>query len=189
MGTASVVVFLGRRLLGHGALEEVLALIPNEAAAAADDPLAVFDERTGQRIHVSTSARKDRLKEGRSDELQRAGRGRPRLGVIGREVTLLPRHWAWLDEQAQGASAVLRHLVEQAMRGEGAGSRQMLDAIYGPLSTVAGNLEGFEEAVRALYRMDEDGFAQHTRTWAKDVRSYFRARLREAASRGERADE
>jgi len=41
------------------------------------------------------------------------GRGRPKLGVVAREVTLLPRHWEWLNSQPGGASVALRRLVEQ----------------------------------------------------------------------------
>ena len=42
------------------------------------------------------------------------GPGRPKLGVVAREVTLLPRHWEWLAKQHGGASVTLRKLIDEA---------------------------------------------------------------------------
>src|SRR4029079_4156101 len=60
------------------------------------------------------------------------GRGRPRLGVVAREGTLLPRHWEWLGTQPGGASVVLRKLVEEARRANGDADRTRAarDAAY-----------------------------------------------------------
>ncbi|WP_154585104.1 DUF2239 family protein, partial [Bordetella pertussis] len=102
------------------------------------------------------------------------GRGRPRLGVVAREVTLLPRHWDWLAGQPGGASVALRKLVEQARR-EHAGAdalRRGRDAAYTFMSAAAGNLPGFEEAVRALYAGDAERLAAHMAGWPADVRAY-----------------
>ena len=44
------------------------------------------------------------------------GPGRPKLGVVAREVTLLPAHWTWLANQPGGASVALRRLVDAARR-------------------------------------------------------------------------
>ena len=44
------------------------------------------------------------------------GPGRPKLGVVAREITLLPRHWDWLAQQTGGASVAIRKLVEEARR-------------------------------------------------------------------------
>jgi len=98
-------------------------------------------------------------------------RGRPRLGVVGREITLLPRHWSWLDTQRGGASAALRRLVEQARKdlaGEDA-ARAAQDKTNRLLAAVAGNLPGFEEAIRALYARDKAAFGQHTASWSADL--------------------
>ena len=43
--------------------------------------------------------------------------GRPKLGVVAREITLLPRHWEWLARQSGGASVAIRKLVDEARRG------------------------------------------------------------------------
>jgi len=98
-------------------------------------------------------------------------RGRPKLGVVGREVTLLPRHWQWLDTQRGGASAALRRLVDEtrkARSGEDA-ARAAQVRTQRLLTTLAGNEPGFEEALRALYARDAKGFALHTRTLSADV--------------------
>src|SRR5690606_4895878 len=80
-------------------------------------------------------------------------RGRPKLGVVSREVTLLPRHWEWLAAQPSGASGALRRLTENAMRIEaGAGrARTRQEAAYRFMTAMAGNFSGFEEAIRALF--------------------------------------
>ncbi len=100
--------------------------------------------------------------------------GRPKLGVVAREVTLLPRHWDWLAAQPGGASITLRKLVEQARR-EGQGKdrlRRAQEAAYRFLSTMAGNLPDFEEATRALFAGDRTAFAQRVQSWPTDVREY-----------------
>ncbi len=105
-----------------------------------------------------------------------AAPGRPRLGVVGREVTLLPRHWEWLNEQPGGASVTLRKLVENARRstaGE-AQLRRAREACYRFMTTMAGNEPGFEEALRALFADDEERFGAFTEQWPPDVRDHAR---------------
>lgn len=99
-----------------------------------------------------------------------APRGRPKLGVKAREVTLLPRHWDWLARQRGGASAALRRLVEEAMRDDTAGGNP--DAAYRFLSAIAGDMPGFEAAIRALYAGDPDGFAAAMEAWPGDIRGH-----------------
>ena len=102
------------------------------------------------------------------------GRGRPRLGVVAREVTLLPRHWDWLGLQPGGASVALRRLVEEARRASGDRDRVRAaqDAAYCFISAIAGNLPGFEEAARALFAYDRRRFADLIAGWPEDVRDY-----------------
>ncbi|MFM8940872.1 MAG: DUF2239 family protein [Phenylobacterium sp.] len=106
-------------------------------------------------------------------------RGRPRLGVSAREVTLLPRHWDWLAAQPGGASATLRRLVEAAARAPEspeAARRCAADAACAVISALAGDAPGAEAAVRALYAGDRAAFADESATWPDDVRDYL-ARL------------
>jgi hypothetical protein len=102
------------------------------------------------------------------------GRGRPKLGVVAREVTLLPRHWEWLGTQPGGASVALRKLVEEARRtsGDRDRSRAARDAAYHFMSAMAGNLPGFEEASRALFADDRRRFAGLIAGWPDDVRDH-----------------
>ncbi|HET6970818.1 MAG TPA: DUF2239 family protein [Phenylobacterium sp.] len=105
-------------------------------------------------------------------------RGRPKLGVVAREVTLLPRHWEWLAAQPGGASAALRRLVEEARRAAGGADRHRSarDATYRAMSTLAGDLPGFEEAARALFAPNDPGFDEIIGAWPPDVAAYL-ARL------------
>ncbi len=102
--------------------------------------------------------------------------GRPKLGVVGREVTLLPRHWEWLNAQPGGASVALRKLVEKARRGNQDADRvrRSREAAFHFMSAIAGNEPGFEEASRALFAGNGDGFNAQTQAWPRDVRDFAR---------------
>ena len=104
------------------------------------------------------------------------GRGRPRLGVVSREVTLLPRHWEWLSSQPGGTSVALRKLVDAARRGNGARDkkRQTQESIYRFMTTMAGNEPGYEEAVRALYADDMEKLLEILSGWPADIASHVR---------------
>jgi hypothetical protein len=101
-------------------------------------------------------------------------RGRPQLGVVAREVTLLPRHWEWLALQPGGASVTLRRLIDEARRTSGAQDQVRLaqERAYRFLSAMAGNLPGYEEAVRALFGRKREAFDAHAAAWPEDVRAY-----------------
>jgi len=103
-----------------------------------------------------------------------AAPGRPRLGVVARKVTLLPRHWEWLAEQPGGASAALRRLVERArIMGEPAGGRrQAVERCYRATMALAGDQGGFEEAARALFAGDRPRFEVLIAAWPTDVIAY-----------------
>ena len=106
--------------------------------------------------------------------------GRPKLGVVGREVTLLPRHWEWLNAQPGGASVALRKLVEKARR-DNAGPdrvRRSQEATFHFLSALAGNEPGFEEASRALFAGDAESFDRLAAQWPPDVGEYARGLAR-----------
>ena len=110
------------------------------------------------------------------------GRGRPRLGVVAREVTLLPRHWDWLATQPGGASAAVRRLVDSARQSsvDKDRIRTAKESAYRFISAMAGNEQGFEEATRALFAGDETRFAAMSDSWPRDVRDHARALARQA---------
>ncbi len=146
----------------------------------------VFEVASGRQVDVDLSGTRSELKAryqaadiepAEVDVPTKAGRGRPRLGVVGREVTLLPRHWAWLEAQRGGASAALRRLIDQARRDSAAHDRirEAQDRGHRFMSAMAGDLPGYEEAMRALFAADRARFMQETERWPKDVRYYARA--------------
>ena len=110
------------------------------------------------------------------DSLTPRGRGRPKLGVVAREVTLLPRHWEWLATQPGGASAAVRRLVDDARQSRATKDRlrHAKEAAYRFMSAMAGNEEGFEEATRALFAGNQARFDEMTQTWPRDVRDHAR---------------
>jgi hypothetical protein len=171
--------FDGERRLASGPLVDVAMAVKAATAAGAEGPLLAFDDTTGVVIDLDLrGSRADiaaRLAAaaGEPPALPR-GRGRPRLGVVAREVTLLPRHWEWLAAQPGGASAALRRLVEAARRTGGAKDRVRLgqEAAYRFMAAMAGDLPGFEEATRALFAKDRLRFARHVASWPDDVSAY-----------------
>ena len=104
------------------------------------------------------------------------GPGRPKLGVVAREVTLLPRHWDWLATKSGGASVALRRLVDEARKAnvEIDRRRAAQTSAYRFISAMAGDRPGFEEATRALFAGDASRFALLTADWPPDVRDHAR---------------
>lgn len=102
--------------------------------------------------------------------------GRPKIGVVSREVTLLPEQWEWLSSQRGGASATLRYLVSEARRKTESADRVRIsqETTYRFMNAVAGDLEGFEEALRALYRRDKDKFSIIISKWSEDISGLLR---------------
>ncbi len=162
--------FYGFRRIASGALVDVAA-----GAKAAYDrgaQVLVFDDETGEPIELD-------YRGTANDVLARLtppdrGPGRPKLGVVAREVTLLPRHWDWLNEQPGGASVALRKLVEAAARSEPHRLRKVREAVYKFMSAMAGDLPGFEEATRALFAGDGDRFREQIQGWPADLRDHVR---------------
>jgi len=171
--------FDGERRLASGPLIDVAMTVKAASAAGAEGPLLVFDDATGAVIDLDLRGSRaeiaSRLAAAAGERPPAPqGRGRPSLGVVAREVTLLPRHWDWLSTQPGGASAALRRLVDEARRAGGAAqqTRASQDAAFKFMSAMAGDLPGFEEASRALYAKDRARFERHIVGWPDDVRRY-----------------
>jgi uncharacterized protein len=131
----------------------------------------VFDDATGRQLDLDLRG-VEPLPPDKQTEPR--GRGRPRLGVIAREVTLLPSHWDWLNVQPGGASVALRKLVDAARRTSGDRDRVRAaqESTYSFISAIAGNLPGFEEATRALFAYDRRRFGDLISGWPEDIRDY-----------------
>lgn len=184
----SCTAFEGARRLASGSLSEVALAVKEAVNGGSLEPLLVFDDATGQAIDFDLRgteadviarlpALAARLAPPQTEEETAAGprgKGRPKLGVIAREVTLLPRHWDWLAAQQGGASATLRRLVEQARRAGGASQQRRMarETAYRFISAMAGNLAGFEEATRALFADDRPRMEAHMATWPEDIRDH-----------------
>ena len=196
--------FEGATHLASGDLATVALAIRRAARAADARPVLLFDNATGRTIDVDLRGSDDEIRarfaadtgavttavttaadaadvavEPAADapparETPR-GRGRPKLGVVAREVTLLPRHWDWLATQPGGASVALRKLVDEARRlsGERDRRRAAHERAYHCMSALAGDLPGFEEAARALFADDAAGFRRRIAGWPADVHAHL----------------
>jgi hypothetical protein len=164
-------IFLGDRLLGRGDLATAVQVAHPHSAAG---PL-VIEAETGRVVDLDL---RGSIPEAlaRLEPAPKAGRGRPRLGVIAREVTLLPRHWDWLAGQPGGASAALRRLVDQARREtvDSDALRCAQEVTYRVMTTLSGDLPGYEEATRALFANDRARFEALTAAWPTDIGDYVR---------------
>nr|WP_314072368.1 DUF2239 family protein [uncultured Roseococcus sp.] len=160
--------FAGPRLVAAGPLLEVALHL--QAAAEPQGTVLVLDDRTGRAIDLDLRGTPAELTARLAPPPRE--RGRPRLGVTGREVTLLPRHWEWLAAQPGGPSVTLRRLVEEA-RLKGANSRRGAQEVaYRAMTALAGDLPGFEEALRALYADEAGRFGAEVEGWPADIRDY-----------------
>jgi hypothetical protein len=194
--------FSSDRRIASGPLQTVALAVKRAIKGGAANNVLIFDDATGRQIDVdirgSDKAIVDRLAQraaSQSADSAQSGRppppvvdsvdanaaadksrsrGRPKLGVVAREVTLLPRHWEWLATQPGGASVALRKLVEEARRthAESDKRRKAQESAYHFMSAIAGNMSGFEEATRALFANDQERFREWVAAWPDDVRDH-----------------
>jgi hypothetical protein len=184
--------FDGWTRIATGNLETNALAVKRAMESGSPGPILTFNDHTGCVLEVDirgtdaealarlpNESPNDGVAESGSVEadrssLQPRGRGRPKLGVIAREVTLLPRHWDWLSAQPGGASVALRKLVEEAKRSTATREdrRRAQERAYQFMSAMAGDMAGFEESTRALFAGDSDKFIQLTAEWPADIRDY-----------------
>jgi hypothetical protein len=182
--------FAGPRRIAAGELRHV-ALKAQQALQSGENPVLIFEDRSSQQVEVdlrgSSADLLKRLAEVPAQlreevtlagdggaGVQRKGPGRPKLGVVAREVTLLPRHWQWLAAQPGGASVALRRLVEDARRSNAAQDRRRAaqESAYRFMAAMAGDEAGFEDAARALFAGDAAAFEERIAAWPEDVRDH-----------------
>lgn len=179
--------FLGPELVASGTLSQLAVALRKRLKKKSNDMPLVFDDHTGNPIELDLRGTAAQVEaryadsapadppETSEDHPPAPGRGRPRLGVIAREVTLLPEHWDWLASQPGGASVALRKLVHTARQAnlERDQKRQAHERAYKVMSALAGNLPGFEESSRALFAGELDRMARLAKAWPADIRNYI----------------
>lgn len=186
---ATCTAFEGHRRIASGLLPDVALAVREVIARGEQAPILIFDDVTSRpvefdlrgtleeivaRLATSEAGEPPEPAADTGEDDTPRGRGRPKLGVVAREVTLLPRHWDWLNAQPGGASVALRKLVEAARQfGEDKDRRcAAQEAVYRFMTALAGNLPGYEEATRALYADDRSRFDAIVAAWPDDVRNH-----------------
>lgn len=172
--------FKNSRLLATGSMVDVALAAKTELDKNPKANVMVFDDSTGQFIEFDYRGSEEKFIQRLKvmvtpSESEPKGPGRPKLGVVSREIGLLPRHWDWLALQPEGASSVLRKLVDAAIKKNAAKDdvRRAQDATYKFMSIMAGDLPGYEEALRAFYASDRPKFVKQLGDWPKDVRDHI----------------
>jgi hypothetical protein len=174
--------FGGERLIISGRLTTMLLRVKEYLDGEGRGPILIFEDQTGRQVDFDFRGTPEEVL-GRVDAVKpRTGPGRPKLGVISREVSLLPRHWDWLEQQPSGISAALRRLVDEARKREPGKQRARLarEAASKFMWVMAGNLPGFEEASRALFAKDQGRLDQLIRDWPEDIRTHLERLVQES---------
>lgn len=178
--------FDGHRRLATGTLQVNALAIKRALEQGTTHAVMLFDDATGRTVEVDTRGSDaevlERLRPAADtapvtapqEDATPRGRGRPKLGVVAREVTLLPRHWEWLAQQPGGASVTLRKLVEAAKRANSDKDhrRKAHERTYHFMVAIAGDLPGFEEATRALFAYDAAALQAQISQWPTDVQTH-----------------
>lgn len=191
------IAFDGDRRIAAGDLREVARAAKQALDRHSDSSVLVFDGVTSNAVDLDFRGSVDdvlarlpvaeKISDAEPEPPANRGPGRPKLGVVAREITLLPRHWEWLARQSGGASVAIRKLVDDARRGgeDKDRIREGQDAAYRFMSAMAGNKPHFEEAIRALFAPDPSRFRELIAAWPADVRDHA-ARLAERAFPGQK---
>jgi uncharacterized protein len=186
MEVNSCTAFKGARCIATGSLPEVAQKIKEALGEIPQGSVLIFDDATSEPVEVDfRGSVKDILRRleqhtaqalPNPDENKQQGPGRPRLGVVSREISLLPRHWDWLNAQPGGASVALRKLVEEARRvyRDRDKVRRSQEVTYRFMSAMAGNMPGFEEATRSLFAGNSERFDELIKAWPTDIRDHAR---------------
>jgi hypothetical protein len=179
MPSAQIIAFDQDRCIASGDIVDVAARVKQTLSAQPQSQILLFDLETSRPVEIdfrgSVADVTARLKDAQPPEPAPRGPGRPKLGVVAREVTLLPRHWEWLAAQPGGASVTLRKLIEDARRKTAAkdDARERQESVHRFLSAIAGDKPHYEETLRALYAHDGARFHALIADWPTDVRRHI----------------
>lgn len=167
--------FTGTRLVASGRLEPMLRATKAYLDKHADAAVLIFDDGSGRAVDFDFTGTVDEVVAREKPAAPAPGPGRPKLGVVSREVSLMPRHWDWLESQPNGISATIRRLVEEASKREPEKqrARRAIDAASRVMTAIAGDRPGYEEASRALFAGDGERFRSLVRPWPKEIRGYL----------------
>jgi hypothetical protein len=185
--------FEGERRLAAGAPWDVALAVKAALDVESMRSVLTFDDKTGRIIDFDLRGSDEelvaRLKPAADIAPEPRSPGRPKLGVVAREVTLLPRHWEWLAAQPGGASVALRKLVDaaRAENGGGAQLQQAQEAADRFMSAMLGDQPGYEEAARALYAGDGVRFHELIERWPVDLRDHVKHLATPALNPADRA--
>lgn len=175
MITLTLTAFCRQQQIAHGTLTEVLQQI--QSANISHESVFIFNDRSGKRLSIHPHADMASILAAYPELAETPvvkSRGRPKMGVSAKEVTLLPRHWEWLATQPGSASATLRRLIDQASKASKPvdNKRQRHDRAYHFMYEIAGDLPGYEDSLGALFADDEPAFKASTERWPQDIRQY-----------------
>jgi hypothetical protein len=178
--------FVGETLIASGPIETMLPILKAKFDQNHSDLFLIFEDQSGRQVDFDLRGSAKEVVARALPARSHSGPGRPKLGVVSREVSLLPRHWAWLEQQPNGASAALRRLVDEARKREPGEQRARLgtEAAGRFMSAMAGNLPGYEEASRALYAANRAHLEDLILHWPHDIRAYILRRVEDAFPAG-----
>lgn len=173
-------VFVGFDILLSDELEPVLKAVKSYLSKNRPIELLIFSDETGKQMDFDLSGTEREVLERhkvftKTSENKLSTVGRPRLGVVAREISLLPSQWEWLNHQQGGASATIRLLIDEKLnkiQPDKIRIKNSQEVTYRFLSSIAGNLPQFEEVIRYLYRSDKKKFIKLMEDWPQDIQQH-----------------
>lgn len=174
--------FSGQEIVAFGPLKTVLPQVKAKFDENSGAQLLIFEDETGAQVDFNLQGTVEEVLARVLPPVTPPRPGRPKLGVVSREISLLPRHWSWLEKQPSGASAALRRLVDEARNHDIEKQKASLarDAASRFMSAMAGNLPDYEEALRAMYAGNKEDFEARIQGWPADIRSHVERMTRYA---------
>ncbi|MBN1412503.1 MAG: DUF2239 family protein [Spirochaetales bacterium] len=180
--------FAGHSLIASGDLRTILTLTKKYLDSGQNEPILIFNDETGRQHDFNMQGTLQEVLDRAMDQPQK-GPGRPKLGVINKEVSLLPRHWEWLNRQQHRASGTIRRLVEAAQKeGKGNRAKALLEAAGNFMWAMTGNFKGFEEASRALYARKWEKLEEIISSWPADVKNHLLGMIQKVKDSDKPAD-